>query len=574
MGRPGRPAVAAAAAAAAARATAAAARLQSRQARRTICASAATAEAETFQYQAEVDRLMDLIVNSLYSNRDVFLRELVSNASDALDKIRLLAVQEVDEYKTGSELEIRIRADKEANTIVIEDTGVGLSREELISTLGTIAKSGTAKFMEAMKEKHDANLIGQFGVGFYSAFLVADKVTVSTKSNKDDKQWVWESAAGAHSYTIKEDTAADIPRGTRITLHLKPDATEFADATKLQGLIKQYSEFISFPIKLWVKTSKPEQVVDEEATAKAQEEADAKAKEEGKEEGAEKVAPVMKTEYREEAEWKVQNDNKPLWLRPAREVGKEEYDAFFKTTFRVVCVCVRARASPYAESLTRKGYEVLYLTEPVDEVAAQTLEEYEGHKLTDVSREDLQLDESEEDKKALEGASEELKGLTAYMKKVLGDKVEKVAVTSRLTDSPAVVVASKFGWSANMERIMRSQAMGDARSAEYMRGRRIMELNPQHPIIRTLKSKVELESREAKEQVQLLYEAALLAGGFMIESPKDFAARIYSMMEQGSGGEGAGSTPSSSVSAGGGKAKAKAKAPAEAEAEAVDPEVV
>ncbi|KAI7836999.1 hypothetical protein COHA_009181 [Chlorella ohadii] len=676
---------------------------------------------------------MDLIVNSLYSNRDVFLRELVSNASDALDKIRLMAVQDAKEYETGTDLEIRIKADKEAKTIVIEDTGVGLTREELVNTLGTIAKSGTAKFMEAMKEKHDANLIGQFGVGFYSAFLVADRVTVQTKSNKDDKQWQWESAAGAHSYTIREDAAGDIKRGTRITLHLKPDAMEFADANKLQSLIKQYSEFISFPIKLWVSSSTPEQVVDEEATAKAQEEADKKAAEEGKE--AEKVAPVMKTEWKEAQEWRVQNDNKPLWVRSPKDVSKDEYDAFFKTTFRefveplgvahfnvegtiefssmlfvpgmapfdqdrqmgksrnirlyvkrvfisdefdedlmprylsfikgvvdsadlplnvsreilqenrvvrlirrqlvkrsldmlqeiadredkkdyeafwesfgryVKLGCIEdadnrkalapllrfassackaeegltsladyvarkkegqaqiyylaadsraaCEASPYVEALTSKGYEVLYLTEPIDEVAAQNLQEFEGMQLTDVSREDLQLDDSEEDKKALEVATAELKQLTDYMAKVLGDKVEKVSVTNRLTDSPAVVVASKFGWSANMERIMRAQAMGDARAAEYMRGRRIMEVNPQHPIIQSLKAKVELESREAKEQVQLLFEAALLAGGFMIESPRDFAARIYSMMEGASSAGSSSGSGSSSSSASSGAA--------------------
>lgn len=145
---------------------------------------------------------MDMIVNSLYSNREVFLRELISNASDALDKIRINALQNSDEYKTGDNLEIRIKADKDTQTIVIEDTGVGMTKEELLSSLGTIARSGTAKFMDAMKEKHDANLIGQFGVGFYSAFLVADKVVVQTKSNNDDKQWAWESTAGAHSYKV------------------------------------------------------------------------------------------------------------------------------------------------------------------------------------------------------------------------------------------------------------------------------------------------------------------------------------------------------------------------------------
>eukprot|EP00887_Chlorella_sp_A99_P008257 scaffold12.g8257.t1 len=660
----------------------AAAPLSSRQQRQTLCSAAATeAQQETYTYQAEVDRLMDLIVNSLYSNRDVFLRELVSNASDALDKIRLLAVQHADEYKSGSALEIRIKADKEAKTITIEDTGVGMTREELLSSLGTIARSGTAKFMEAMREKHDANLIGQFGVGFYSAFLVADRVTVQTKNNQDEAQWVWESTAGAHSYTIRQDDKArllvvwvfrcgvsgrgcwwwcvggagwgsdkpDLARGTRITLHLKPDAEEFADPSKLQSLIKQYSEFISFPIKLWSTTSEPVQ-----------------------------VPSVTKTEWRDKMDWRVQNDNKPLWTKSPKEVAKEEYNAFFKTTFREfldplavshfnvegtlefsgmlfvpamapfeqanvmqaprnirlyvkrvfisdefdedllprylsfvkgvvdssdlplnenrIVRAIRkqlvkrsldaiaemmgredkkssaagdgfttlaeyvgrkkegqkaiyylaadskqaAESTPYVEALVRKGYEVLYLTEPIDEPMISNLPEFEGLQLSDVSREDLQLDESEEDKKALEEAKKELQPLTDYIKKALGDKVERVEVSHRLTDSPAIVVASKFGWSANMERIMRAQALGDARAAEYMRGRRILEINPTHPVIQELKRKVELESREAREQVQLLFEAASLVGGFAIDSPRDFAARIYASMLGGAGGASSG----------------------------------
>jgi len=297
--------------------------LSQRLQRAPLCATASSSPEETFAYQAEVDRLMDMIVNSLYSNREVFLRELVSNASDALDKVRLLALQDADQYKTGSDLEIRIKADKDARNIVIEDTGVGMTREELLSSLGTIARSGTAKFMEAVKDKGDANLIGQFGVGFYSAFLVADRVTVQTKSNADDKQWAWESTAGAHSYVVREDADADLARGTRITLHLKEDAVELADESKLSSLIHQYSEFISFPIKLWSSKQQQRQEVDSDATEKKQEEANAKAKEEGKE-AADPVTPVYKTEWDTVQEWIVQNDSKPLWTRSPKEVEKDE----------------------------------------------------------------------------------------------------------------------------------------------------------------------------------------------------------------------------------------------------------
>ena len=146
-----------------------------------------------------------MIVNSLYSSKEIFLRELISNASDACDKQRILALQDPSENDTGSELEIRVRADETAKTIVIEDTGCGMTKEELLDSLGTIARSGTAKFMEQMKEKGDAQLIGQFGVGFYSAFLVAERVVVETKSNNDSKTYTWESSAGSHQYTIAED---------------------------------------------------------------------------------------------------------------------------------------------------------------------------------------------------------------------------------------------------------------------------------------------------------------------------------------------------------------------------------
>lgn len=201
-----------------------------------------------------------------------------------------------------------------------------------------------------------------------------------------------------------------------------------------------------------------------------------------------------------------------------------------------------AEAAPYVEVLKAKGYEVLYLTDPIDEVALSNVQEFDGMQLADVTREDLQLDESADDKKKLGDASERLKPLTDYMKKVLGDNVEKVVVSNRLADSPAIVVASKMGWSANMERIMRAQAMGDARASEYMRGRRIMEINAEHPIIQNLKAKVDLESREAKEMVQLLFETASLTGGFTIESPKDFATRVYSLMGNG-GDAGSASAP-------------------------------
>jgi heat shock protein beta len=207
---------------------------------------------------------MDMIVNSLYSNRDVFLRELISNASDALDKLRFVSVTDQAALAGREELEILVSADKDAGTVTIEDSGIGMTHEQLLSNLGTIARSGTRKFMEAVKDaKGDASLIGQFGVGFYSAFLVADRVSVLTKSHEDAQAWLWQSAAGSHQYTVKKDdgsAGAPLARGTRVVLHLKEDAAEMADPIRLARLIKQYSQFIQFPIKLYSATKEPKSV--------------------------------------------------------------------------------------------------------------------------------------------------------------------------------------------------------------------------------------------------------------------------------------------------------------------------
>lgn len=650
---------------------------------------------------------MDMIVNSLYSNKDVFLRELVSNASDALDKIRVISLTDTKAFETGSDLEIRIKADKEAKTITIEDTGVGMTKEDLMSSLGTIARSGTAKFAEAMKEAQksgDSNLIGQFGVGFYSAFLVADSVRVQTKHN-DDEQWMWESNAGSHQFTVAKDASADLQRGTRITLRIKEDAADFLEESKIQSLIKQYSEFISFPIKLWSVERVPRQVEDEEATKKAQEAADKKAQEEGKD-AAEPVKPIMKTEYDEVKAFKVQNENKPIWTRAPKDVTDEEYNTFFKNTFRefmdpmarshfnvegtlefsgllfipgmapfeqfmdkdrssirlfvkrvfisdqfdeqllpkylsfmrgvvdssdlplnvsreilqesrVVRIIRKqlvkraidmmedlakkgddayenfwsqfgrnvkygivddaenkerlagllryksnksgevltgladyvermksdqkaiyyiaaesealAASSPFVEKLTQKDVEVLYLSEAIDEWTVGNLTEFKGHKLVDVSKEDLEF---EDEKERLEAAGKELEPVISYMTEKLEGKISKVNVSARLTDSPCILVTSKYGWSANMQRIMKSQPMGDNRAMDYMKGDRIMELNPDNKVIKALNElvKADKSSAQAEEIATLMYETALLTSGFDVESPKVYANKVYDMM--------------------------------------------
>ena len=678
----------------------------------------AAAEGETFEYQAEVNRLLDLIVNSLYSNRDVFLRELVSNASDALDKLRFLSVSDPSMMEGQGDMKIQIKGDPVAKTLTIEDTGIGMTREDLVSSLGTIARSGTAKFMELLQSQSEGqNLIGKFGVGFYSAFLVADKITVTTKNNADDKTWTWESEINQSSYSIREggDDAGTLKRGTRIVLHLKEGAEEFAEDTKLTNLVKTYSEFISFPIEVFAKKSVPKEVEDVDATAQATEEYNKRkiaAEATGEEFTEEAPSPVMKTEYDDVQEYSVQNNDKPIWVRAPKDVEKASYDEFFKSTFkefldplaynhfavegdiefrsilyvpgmapfeqqdmmarskaiklyvrrvfisdefddsllpryltfvrgvvdsndlplnvsreilqesRVVRVMRKrlirktldmlkeiskrdnddyatfwdafgrnlklgviedtanrdalapllrfessstekgkhvgldtyvenmkegqssiyyvaadtreaAENSPFLEQLTKKGFEVLFLIDPIDEVAMTNLAQYKEKTLVDISKEDLDLGEEDEAEAAkTKEIEEEYKSLTDWMQGELLGKVEKVTVSKRLTDTPCVLVTSKFGWSANMERIMKAQAMGDSRASEYMKGKKTMEINPTSPVILDLKAKQAAGDAGASATAALLFDTALLTSGFNIDQPAEFAAKIFALMDK------------------------------------------
>ena len=701
---------------------------------------------------------MDLIVNSLYSNRDVFLRELVSNASDALDKLRFMAVSNPDAMKDDASMGIKIRGDPEAKTLTIEDTGIGMTRDDLDSSLGTIARSGTAKFMEMLQSQSEGeNLIGKFGVGFYSAFLVADKITVTTKNAEDDKAWTWESEINSSSYSIKEAAADDaLKRGTRIVLTLKDGAEEFADDAKLTALVKTYSEFISFPIEIYAKKSVPKEVEDPEATAKAKEEYEKKkieAEAKGEDFDEKEPEPVMKTEYEDVQEYQVTNNDKPIWVRSPRDVEKDSYNEFFKSTFkefldplaynhfavegdiefksilyvpgmapfeqqdmmqkskaiklyvrrvfisdefddsllpryltfvrgvvdsndlplnvsreilqesRVVRVMRKrlirktmdmlkeiskrdnddyatfweafgrnlklgviedtanrdalapllrfetsktekgknrgledyvadmaegqnsiyyvaadtreaAENSPFLEKLTKKGLEVLFLIDPIDEVAMTNLQQFKEKTLVDISKEDLDLGEDTEEEKAkAKELEEEYKGLTDWMAETLtASKVEKVTVSKRLTDTPCILVTSKFGWSANMERIMKAQAMGDSRASEYMKGKKTMEINPLSPVILDLKAKQEAGDASAVATAELLFDTALLTSGFQIEQPADFAAKIFNLMDQSVG------TSTAAVPAaeekGKGEEKEKDEDEGENKPETVEPEVM
>ncbi|XP_020114769.1 heat shock protein 90-5, chloroplastic-like [Ananas comosus] len=694
-------------------------KVEKRERRMVVRCDAAVAEKEAdeasgekFEYQAEVSRLLDLIVHSLYSHKEVFLRELVSNASDALDKLRFLSVTDPSLLADGGELEIRIKPDPDNGTITITDTGIGMTKEELIDCLGTIAQSGTSKFLNALKENKDVGadngLIGQFGVGFYSAFLVSEKVVVSTKSPKSDKQYVWEAVADSSSYVIKEETDPEkmLKRGTQITLFLRPDDKfEFAEPTRIQELVKNYSQFVSFPIYTWQEKSRTVEVEEEESPKEGEE-----AKAEGE------TKKKKKTVTEKYWDWELANETKPIWMRNPKEVEKEEYNEFYKKTFnefldplaythfttegevefrsvlyipgmaplnnedivnpktknirlyvkrvfisddfdgelfprylsfvkgvvdsndlplnvsreilqesRIVRImrkrlvrktfdmiqeiaekddkedykkfwenfgkliklgCIEdsgnhkrlapllrfysskseedlisldqyvenmgenqkaiyylatdslksAKTAPFLEKLVQKDIEVLYLVEPIDEVAIQNLQTYKEKKFVDISKEDLELGDEDEVKEREN--KQEYNVLCDWIKQQLGDKVAKVQVSKRLSSSPCVLVSGKFGWSANMERLMKAQTLGDTSSLEFMRGRRILEINPDHPIIKDLNAacKNEPDSAEAKRAVDLLYDTALISSGYTPDSPAELGGKIYEMMAIALGG--------------------------------------
>jgi molecular chaperone HtpG len=611
-----------------------------------------TAQIETQNFQAETQELLDLMIHSLYTHQEIFLRELVSNASDALDRVRFQALTDSELLEEGEELGIEISSDEEERTLTITDNGIGMDREDLVRGLGTIANSGTRRFLEEVKERGEdtsPELIGQFGVGFYSSFMVADRVVVETRKAGTETGWRWSSVADGE-YTIEE--VEGLPRGTSIRLHLKEEdeeGSDYLDESKLRSLVTRYSDFVEHPIRLGEETlnsmrpiwTRPKSEITAEEHADFYRHLTHDFREpsevihfnaegtleytallyipaerpfdllQDRQPGSRLALYVKRIQVSDECE-----DLLPTWLRFVRGVveasdlplnvsreilqsnphvraiqkrltkkvlssletlaGKdhEKYEKFWDAfgpvlkegicagedeDSRIAKLCLfrtsdldgwstlasyiarmpeeqesifyitgadreTLASSPHLEVYRKKNFEVLYLTDPIDEWLIDSLQEYDGKPLRSVHAADAGVGDEEEEEIA--EATEKYSALFEKLAAHLGEDVKEVRLTSRLTDSPAVLVSEAGAQRPHLERMMREMHGRDARTP------RILELNAGHPSIQGLQEMFTQDegSQRVLDHADLLFGQALLAEGSNLPDPARFSRLVSELM--------------------------------------------
>ena len=629
-------------------------------------------QSETKQFHADTQKVLDIVINSLYTERDIFVRELVSNAADALEKYRYRKLVDKLDFDEHMPLEITIEGDDKAHTLTITDTGIGMTKDELESNLGTIAHSGSGHFLEQLAEaaKKDVGLIGRFGVGFYSAFMAAKTVRVQTRPASGEEGWEGVSD-GANGYTISP--CPGLHRGTKITLELKDDAHDYASKFNLERIVKQYSAFVPFPVKVADKTvntvqaiwarSKSE-ITDEEYTEfykfiaggadpiyRFHFSADAPLaiqalvyvpKENFEILGMGRMDPGVNLYCKKVLIDQNSEHILPEWLRFLKGVVDSEdlplnisrqslqdnalvlklrkvltgriikffneeaasdpkkYQEFWKTFGIFIKEGVTAdfehreelgkllrfessasepgemislddyvnrmadgqdsiyfingssraavETGPYTEMFRKKGIEILYTLEPIDDFVLNHLGEYRDKKLVSADRADLDLSKTadkpkEDGEKSAESAAEapksealpedDLKKLCDWMKEVLGDKVQAVKPSNRLVDSPAMIVNVDGYMTSSMERLMKAAGRGEMFGIG-MGGKKDMEINGASPLIRRLAALRESDPDFAAELTRHLHDNARLQAGLDVD-PLEMVRRNYHILEKAAG---------------------------------------
>ena len=591
------------------------------------------------QFKAESKRLLDLMINSIYTNKEIFLRELISNASDAMDKLYYKSLTDNISGLSRTDFSIEISVDEEARTLTISDNGIGMTKDELADNLGTIAKSGSGLFKaDADDEKaaEDIDIIGQFGVGFYSAFMVSQKVEVLSKAFGEEQAWLWTST-GADGYTIKE--AERDGHGTTITMTMKEDTDDerysrYLDEFELRRLVKRYSDYIRYPIRMACSEAKLKEGTEDEyekvkevkvlntmspiwkkqksevllfVPAKAPMNFYSKDYEVGlklyasgvmimenckellpewfrfvrglvdSEDLSLNISREMLQQDRQlqviekRLEKKIHDELKTM-LRKDREKYEQFWEAFgiqikygtyaeygmhgrelsdlvlFRSSFEdgkyttlddyvsrmkedqkyIYYACgetpEKIAQLPQTELVADKGYEILYLTEDVDEFCVRTLFVYDEKEFRSVSDDDLGL-ETEEDKEALQKKDEENKNLFRAMKEALDGKVTAVKASNRLKSHP-VCLSSEGGISIEMEKVLSQQMNADNR----VKAQKVLEINTEHPIFEKLQALYTDDPTKIFDYAELLYDQALLIEGLPVEDPVRFANLICELM--------------------------------------------